>query len=301
MKKNDRRITSPVRQWYRRYGRSLPWRGESDPYRIILSEIMLQQTQVSRVLGAYPRFLRRFPSMSSLARARRRDVVLAWHGMGYNNRAVRLHALASVLVEREMRIPSDAPSLLELPGIGKYTAHAILSSVHGLPVPVVDVNIRRLLSRVFWRMPSTAGMRSEPEIWRKAGSILPRRGVYDWNQALMDIGATICTARAPACLRCPLGEICASRTTMTHAGRRSRKSEPGLRGVPNRIYRGRIVEALRKTEAGFRAEALGRAIHPEFSAHDLPWLKSLLAGLERDGLIRVRPGRTPPDSRVVLA
>ena len=301
MRRNDRRIISPVRRWYRRYGRSLPWRGESDPYRIILSEIMLQQTQVSRVLGHYPRFLRRFPSMPSLARARQRDVVLAWRGMGYNNRAVRLHALASVLVGREMRIPSDAASLLELPGIGRYTAHAILSSVHGLPVPVVDVNIRRLLSRVFWRMPSTADMRSEPEIWRTAASILPRRGVYDWNQALMDIGATICTARLPSCSRCPLGGICASRKRMTQAGRGTRKSEPGVHGVPNRIYRGRIVEALRRKEAGFRAEALGRVIHPDFTPHDIPWLKSLLEALERDGLVRITRGRTLPDFRVVLA
>jgi A/G-specific adenine glycosylase len=221
--------------------------------------------------------------------------------MGYNNRAVRLHALAAVLVEREMRIPSDAASLLELPGIGRYTAHAILSGVHGLPVPVVDVNIRRLLSRVFWCMPSTADMRSEPEIWRTAESILPRRGVYDWNQALMDIGATICTARLPSCSRCPLGGICASRKKMTQARRGTRKSEPGLHGVPNRIYRGRIVEALRRNESGFRPEALGREIHPGFSPQDVPWLKGLLEGLERDGLVRVRRGRTMPDFRVVLA
>jgi A/G-specific adenine glycosylase len=301
MRRNDRRIISPVRRWYRRYGRSLPWRGESDPYRIILSEIMLQQTQVSRVLGHYPRFLRRFPSMPSLARARRRDVVLAWRGMGYNNRAVRLHALASALVDREMRIPSDAASLLELPGVGRYTAHAILSSVHGLPVPVVDVNIRRLLSRVFWRMTSTAGMRSEEEIWRTAEKILPRRGVYDWNQALMDIGATICTARLPSCGMCPLGLVCASRKGMKRAAGGPRKAGPGLHGVPNRIYRGRIVEALRRKESGFRAEALGREIYPDFSLRDLPWLKSLLEGLERDGLVRLGRGRTSPGSRVVLA
>jgi A/G-specific adenine glycosylase len=262
---------------------------------------MLQQTQVSRVLGHYPRFLRRFPTMRSLARARQRDVVLAWQGMGYNNRAVRLHALASALVERNMRIPSNAESLLELPGIGKYTAHAILSSVHGLPVPVVDVNIRRLLSRVFWRMPSTADMRSEAEIWRTAVRILPRRGVYEWNQALMDIGATICTGRHPSCSLCPLGGICASRKRMTRATRKTRKAEPGLHGVPDRIYRGRIVEVLRRTEAGFPLEALGREIHPGFSPPDAPWLESLLGGLERDGLIRIMQRRGLQRSRVVLA
>jgi A/G-specific adenine glycosylase len=238
-------IVRAVRRWYRRHGRSLPWRGESDPYRIILSEIMLQQTQVSRVLEKYPLFLRRFPSMGALARAPRRDVILAWRGMGYNNRAVRLHALASVLVGRGMEIPTSAEPLIELPGIGKYTAHAILSSVHGLPVPVVDVNIRRLFSRVFWRMKSTADMRSEPEIWRIAGKILPRRGAYDWNQALMDIGATICTARRPLCAVCPLAAMCASREGMVRATGGKPKKEPGMDGVPNRMYRGRIVETLR--------------------------------------------------------
>ena len=290
-----------MRRWYRRYGRVLPWRGESDPYRIILSEIMLQQTQVGRVLEIYPRFLRRFPSMRSLARARQRDVVLAWRGMGYNNRAVRLHALASVLVDRQMSVPASAEALMELPGIGLYTAHAILSSVHGLPVPVVDVNIRRLLSRVFWRMSSTADMRSEAEIWRTAGRILPRRGVYEWNQALMDIGATICRARRPSCAGCPLGGICASRKTMTQGGERVRRSEPGLDGVPDRIYRGRIVEALRRNESGFSAEALGKAIHPEFSRRHFRWLERVLEGLERDGLVRVRRGKTPPGSHVALA
>ncbi|HMK38754.1 MAG TPA: A/G-specific adenine glycosylase [Bacteroidota bacterium] len=262
---------------------------------------MLQQTQVSRVLAHYGRFLRRFPSMRSLARAPRRDVILAWSGMGYNNRAVRLHALASVLVARGMRIPADAPSLLELPGIGKYTAHAILSSVHGLPVPVVDVNIRRLLSRVFWRMRSTSDMKTDEEIWRKAGKILPRRGVYDWNQALMDIGATICTARRPSCARCPLHEVCASGKTMMQARGRPGRPEAGRRGTPDRIYRGRIVEALRKRRDGFRAHALGRRIDPEFSAHDLPWLEKVLEGLARDGLVRFRRGSRTSGSRVTLS
>jgi A/G-specific adenine glycosylase len=301
MRRPDGSIVPFVRRWYRRHGRSLPWRGESDPYRIILSEIMLQQTQVSRVLAAYPRFLRRFPSMRSLAQAPKRDVILAWRGMGYNNRAVRLHALASVIVRRGMSIPETAESLLELPGIGKYTAYAILASVHGLPVPVVDVNIRRLLSRVFWRMPSTAEMRSEREIWRTAEEILPRRRVYDWNQALMDLGATICTARRPSCPACPLGSVCASRTTMQQAAPAPRKSEPELRGIPDRIYRGRVVEALRNSGRGSSAGALGRTIDPEFSPRDATWLVNLLKGLERDGLIRVRPGKTMLRSRVVIA
>ena len=262
---------------------------------------MLQQTQVSRVLGHYGRFLRRFPSMRSLARAPRREVILAWRGMGYNSRAVRLHALASVLVERGMRIPGSAEELLKLPGIGKYTAHAILSSVHGLPVPVVDVNVRRVLSRVFWPMPSTQEMKSEAEIWRTAERILPRSGVYDWNQALMDIGATICTARRPSCPGCPLGGVCASRENMKRPAVRSSRSEKGVDGIPNRIYRGRIVEALRSSETGFGAGEIGRIIHPEFFPGKHSWLQGLLEGLEKDGLIRITRGKRPGRSRVVLA
>ena len=262
---------------------------------------MLQQTQVSRVVGQYGRFLRRFPSIRSLAGAPRREVILAWRGMGYNARAVRLHALASVLVERGMRIPRNAEELLELPGIGKYTAHAILSSVHGLPVPVVDVNVRRVLSRVFWPMPSTREMKSEAEIWRTAERILPRRGVYDWNQALMDIGATICTGRRPLCAMCPLGSLCASREKMRPAPAGSARSEKGLDGIPNRIYRGRIVEALRSSRPGLRVDELGTMIHPAFSPGKHPWLRGLLEGLERDGLVRIRRGKRGGRSRVVLA
>ncbi len=266
---------------------------------------MLQQTQVARVLEKYPRFLRRFPSMHSLARAPLRDVILEWRGMGYNNRAVRLHALAATLVRRNMSVPRSEESLLELPGIGKYTAHAILSSVHGLAVPVVDVNIRRLLSRVFWSMRSTSEMRSEKEIWLAAGRVLPRRSVYDWNQGLMDLGATICTARRPACDRCPLAGECASRLSMERArpGVRveGKKSEPGLRGVPNRIYRGRIVEALRGSRRGLFAGALGKEIREDFSVEDLPWLAHILEGLERDGLVRVRCPGASAGTRVILA
>ncbi|HTR99308.1 MAG TPA: A/G-specific adenine glycosylase [Bacteroidota bacterium] len=300
MRRFDRSVIPRVRRWFRRRGRTLPWRGEKDPYRVILSEIMLQQTQVQRVLEKYPLFLRRFPTMRSLARARRRDVVLAWRGMGYNGRAVRLHALAAVIVERGMRIPRDAGALRALPGIGKYTAHAILSAVHGLPVPLVDVNVRRLFSRVFWRMRSTGEMRGEAEIWEAAGSLLPRRNVYEWNQALMDLGATICTARRPRCPACPLGPLCASRGSMSEPLRRERKREPGLKGMPDRIARGRIVEALRDAGGGRTVGAIGKMIRPGFSPRHGRWLESLIRRLERDGLVRLSRRGDLLESRVTL-
>ena len=300
MRRFDRSLIPLVVRWFRRCGRELPWRGEADPYRVILSEIMLQQTQVQRVLQKYPLFLRRFPTMRSLARAPRRDGVRQWRGMGYNGRAVRLHALASVLVERGMRIPRDADALRSLPGVGKYTAHAILSAVHGLTVPLVDVNVRRLLSRIYWRMRSTAEMKSEAQIWEAAGRLLPRRNVYQWNQALMDLGATVCTARRPRCTACPVGERCASRGSMSDKPRATRKREAGFGGLPDRIARGRLVEALRDAQRGRSAGALGKMVLPGFSARDWRWLESLIAGLERDGLVRLSRGKDLLASRVSL-
>ena len=297
-------LTGPVRLWYRRRGRALPWRGIADPYRILLSEIMLQQTQVARVLEMYPRFLRRFPTLTALSRAPVRDVIIAWRGMGYNARAVRLHALARRLTEEHHgRLPSTAEELLRLPGVGRYTAHALLSAVYGKPVPVVDVNIRRLLSRVFFRMGTYGQMKGEADIWAIAESLVPSRRSYEWHQALMDLGATVCIARQPACETCPLGRICVSRGLMRPARAQAPKAEPGLDGIPNRIYRGRIVEELRRAggTTGIAEVALGKRIHAEFGAGHAAWLRSLLAALESDGLVRIARGRKTGQRRIALA
>ena len=142
-----------VLRWYRQNGRTLPWRGEQDPYRVLVSEVMLQQTQVSRVLEKYPLFLKQFPTLRALARAERSSVIRAWRGMGYNNRAVRLHLLAQTVVNSHGGVlPRTEEELTLLPGIGRYTARALLSSVFHIPVPVVDVNVHRFFSRLFWPM-----------------------------------------------------------------------------------------------------------------------------------------------------
>ncbi|MEW6509761.1 MAG: A/G-specific adenine glycosylase [Bacteroidota bacterium] len=299
-----RRVVRPVRQWFRRHGRSLPWRGISDPYRLLLSEIMLQQTQVSRVLVRYPEFLRRFPTLRALAQSPLRDVVLTWRGMGYNNRAVRLHALARILDGRlNGRIPDTVEELLRLPGIGRYTACALLSAVYGRRVPVVDVNVRRVLSRLFFRMTALNGTVAEPEAWKAAERLLPARDVFQWNQALMDLGATVCTARAPGCPSCPVARWCMSRGVMRDAGFRTAKKEPGRGGIPNRIYRGRIIEELRRTRPGQSIGVihLGRRIHPGFAHSHVRWLGGLLKGLQKDGLIVIRPGRGEKSRRITLA
>lgn len=251
---------------------------------------MLQQTQVSRVLVKYPLFLKRFPTLRALARARRADVVRAWQGMGYNNRAVRLHALAQQVVSGHRgRIPRTEEELLALPGIGTYTARAVLCSAFGEPVAFVDVNIRRLYSRLFGNMPDTAAMLPDRTAAAIADDMLPRRRAYDWNQALMDIGATICTARAPRCTACPLAALCTSAGTMAAARPAAAKKERSFYGVPHRIYRGRIIEQLRAgtVRRGMPVHAIGPRILPQFDASHTAWLEQLLAALERDGLVRI--------------
>ena len=304
----QRNVVRTILTWYKRQGRTLPWRlptgqagGISNPYRILISEIMLQQTQVSRVLVKYPEFLRNFPTLRSLANAKQRDVVLAWQGMGYNNRAVRLHGFAQTVFKNYRgKIPQTFESLIALPGIGKYTANAMLSSAFGKDLPIVDVNVQRVFSRIFWKMDSTAAMKSSKEIWRLAEVILPKRKAYDWNQAVMDLGATVCTARNPKCDACPVAQLCASRKRMNRESPVRPKREPSLDGIPNRFYRGRIIERLRTRTGSVRLDVLGKAIYPKFAKQHEAWLRSVLSDLERDKLICVHGNGSLRSSRVVL-
>ncbi len=300
----QRNVVRAILAWYKRHGRTLPWRDISHPYRILVSEIMLQQTQVRRVLEKYPLFLRRFPTLRALATARRRDVILAWQGMGYNNRAVRLHECARILLnDHKGKMPNRRDELLKLPGIGMYTAHALLCSVHGQPVPVVDVNVQRVLSRLFWRMPTPGSVRSAAEIATLSQTLLPKRRAYEWNQALMDLGATVCIARSPRCEACPVADWCASRARMLRASAKRVQHHMQRNTLPNRIYRGRIVELLRNTNGTrrVRADVLARSVRPEFSHHEEQWFNVLLSGLERDGLISINGNGSLASTYVSLA
>ena len=285
-------LTAKVLRWYRKNGRQLPWRNEDDPYRVLVSEVMLQQTQVSRVLTKYPRFLKRFPSLRKLADAKTSDVIKAWEGMGYNNRALRLQRLAvTVLDEHRGRIPGNIQELEALPGIGRYTAHALACFSFGQQVPVVDTNIKRVLTRLRFpqrRRPAP----KEEDIWDLAESLLPRRQSHDWNQALMDLGATICTAARPKCDLCPLVDLCPSAHRVDTRIRTPRKPEPKRDGIPNRIYRGRVIQAFRelRTRGGMAPTALARKIKPDFTSVDRRWFASLIRGLQKDGLIQIRAG-----------
>src|SRR5512140_3648634 len=293
-RRNSRtRLSSLILRWYGGHGRAPPWRETRNPYRILVSEIMLQQTQVQRVLSKYPEFLRRFPTVRSLAKAPLRDVVMIWRGMGYNNRAVRLHVLAQTVMQtHDGVLPDNHEGLRALPGIGRYTANALLSFAFGRSVPVVDVNIRRVLSRLLWKMRSISSLQDEETVWRAAESLLPPGKAYHWNQALMDLGATICTARAPRCDKCPVVSVCASWKTMRRTAAPGVKKERLFDGAPNRAYRGRIIEVLRDSKRSVRVEERGRQIRERFSRRHERWLMSLVDGLERDGLV-VTLGKGP--------
>ena len=204
------RLHRAVAEWYRRNARDLPWRGASDPYAILVSEVMLQQTQVDRVIPKYAAFLEAFPTLQALAEAAPADVIRVWAGMGYNARAVRLHRLAAEIMQRHGgRLPESAPELLRLPGIGPYTAAAVACFAFGAAEPVLDTNIYRVLSRVVYGIEAPA----RAEIDQLAPAMLPRNGeisASDWHQGLMDIGAGICTSSRPRCMLCPLREDCAA-------------------------------------------------------------------------------------------
>ncbi|MGA2382333.1 MAG: A/G-specific adenine glycosylase [Gemmatimonadales bacterium] len=190
--------------WYRTAARDLPWRRTRDPYRVLVSEFMLQQTQVSRVLDYYDPFLRRYPTVGALARARRSAVREAWEGLGYYRRAANLHRLAKEVVRRhDGVVPRESALLLRLPGVGPYTAGAVATFAYEQPVAAVDTNVARVLRRVF-------SCQTAKTARTMAQQLQPKRGATAWrfNQALMELGALVCTARAPRCPTCPVNGLC---------------------------------------------------------------------------------------------
>jgi A/G-specific adenine glycosylase len=206
-----RRFQRRLLAWYREHRRDLPWRRTRRPYRVLVSEIMLQQTQVDRVIPKYRQFLRRYPTIHHLARARVEDVRRLWYPLGYNIRPVRLHAIARESVARYAgRLPDDEEALRRLPGIGRYTAGAVLSFAYGRDAAVLDTNVRRVLGRVFLGPRRLARVRGQKTFWDLAEALLPRGRAYDFNQALMDFGATWCTPRKPQCDQCVMKDTCRS-------------------------------------------------------------------------------------------
>jgi A/G-specific adenine glycosylase len=205
-------FTRRLLAWYATAARDLPWRRTRDPYRVIVSEFMLQQTQVSRVAEFYPRFLKRFPTLAALARARPKAVMEQWEGLGYYARARNLHALSKEVVRRyDATLPDHPDELIKLPGVGRYTAGAVATFAYEKPVPAVDTNVSRVIRRVFFGERGAGSGSIEPrKVWDLAEKIVPKQGKRAWrfNQAMMELGALICVARKPKCDRCPVRKSC---------------------------------------------------------------------------------------------
>src|SRR6476619_404275 len=199
-----RRFRQRLLAWYRRHGRDLPWRKTSDPYHILVSEIMLQQTQVDRVLPKYTEWLIKYPSLEALATAPDQEVTDAWYPLGYNIRPKRLQTIARESVARYGgQLPADEETLLSFKGIGQYTAGAIRSFAFRERAAILDTNVSRVLFRVFIGKGDPKSHAMKQHLWKISAALVPIRQVFDFNQALMDLGAMVCVARNPKCLVCP--------------------------------------------------------------------------------------------------
>jgi A/G-specific adenine glycosylase len=204
-----RRFRSRLLTWYGRHGRDLPWRKTADPYHILVSEIMLQQTQVDRVLPKYAEWLDKYPSLDALAAAPDQEVTRTWYPLGYNIRPKRLQTIAREAVARYGgQLPSDEATLRSFKGIGAYTAGAIRSFAFRERAAILDTNVARVLFRVFVGQGDRKSHAMKRHLWRLSETLVPRRHVFDFNQALMDFGAMICVARNPKCLVCPMTKGC---------------------------------------------------------------------------------------------
>jgi len=295
-------IRSRLLHWFAKHGRDLPWRRTRDPYAIMVAEIMLQQTQVDRVIPKYHAFLTEFPTITALATASTADVIRLWAGLGYNRRAIHLQRAAQIIVEQyDGQVPASVAALRKLPGIGPYTAGAIACFAFEQDVVFLDTNIRRVVRRLcvgpdHWPAPSDATLLAHAE------ALLPVGKGWEWNQAIMELGALICTAAGPACWRCPLRQYCRAYTVAVAADSElvltpatpqvkrvaeTRSAEPFIGS--RRWYRGRIIATLRNLPTGtvLPLAELGQRIRADYTAEHETWLQKLVVDLARDGLLLV--------------
>lgn len=253
---DDRRepFAERLLDWFAVHRRDLPWRRTSDPYRIWVSEVMLQQTRAATVVPYYERFTRRFPDLPSLADADMDDVLKAWEGLGYYRRARHLKGAAEAVIRDGGReLPTDYDAMLALPGVGLYTAGAVLSLAHGQPRPILDGNVRRVLSRVWAIDTDPRAAATDRWLWEAAEALLPVDRAGAFNEAMMELGATVCTPRKPRCGACPLAELCDGYTggaPTDYPVRPPRKSIPHVDVTAGVIRRGsRILITQRRPEA----------------------------------------------------
>lgn len=269
------KFQNTVLKWYGNNGRTLPWRSTTNPYHILVSEIMLQQTQVDRVVPKYEAFLHQFPSIEALARAPTSDVLRAWSGLGYNRRALFLQKCAQELMH-SMNFPQDEKELKKLPGIGKYTAAAILSFAYNKNIPVIDVNIHLLYKRLFYNS------KSHVEVLAKKH--LPRGKSRLWHNALMDIGALFCSSKNPRCNDCPLTVLCktAGKKMQIEATQIKKAVVPFAQS--DRIVRGNILKLLMKKN--YSATTLHKKLNELNIKRNTQKFKDILLQMQKEGLVK---------------
>lgn len=274
--------------WYKKHKRDLPWRRTREPYHILVSEVMLQQTQVNRVIFKYQEFLKKFPTTKKLATASTADVIRAWQGLGYNRRALFLQKTAIAVEEKYGgTFPQTIEELKQLPGVGDYTARAILSFAFELPFPMMDTNHRRFYQRVFFGLDQ----KSDKELLIAAEQVIPKQP-YDWNQGLMDFGSIICLTSRPKCEICPLQKYCKAYPGILHENMKALKHENKKKKTmpfkqTDRYVRGRIVDLLRE-EHGVRTEQIYRLFAEEYGYDRV---EKIIAGLIKDQLIIEKKGK----------
>jgi len=247
------KLSNPLLAWYRQNSRKLPWRDHPDPYAVWVSEIMLQQTRVDTVIPYFEKWMRLFPDVVALANASEQDVLNAWEGLGYYSRARNLHKAAKLVASKfNGQLPRDLTELRSLPGIGRYTVGAIASMAFGMDEPTLDGNLRRVFARLFDVDESADSPAGQKILWDLAAQNLPKGQAGNYNQALMDLGATICVPKNPRCLICPLMEMCEARINGTQELRPVLKAK---KAVPHYIHaaavilqRGRVLLAQRPAD-----------------------------------------------------
>ena len=281
-------IHTLILDWFAREGRSFPWRYESpDSYHVLISEYMLQQTQTSRIAERFPIFLEQFPDIHVLSKANNQEMIVAWQGLGYNNRALRLRDCAKAIIElHQGMIPADFDALIQLPGIGPYTASAIMAFAYGKDIAVIDVNIRRIYQRM-QGMPDTEKI-SHAMMQSFAEQVYPKGKSSEWHQALMDIGAQYCKANQANCEKCPIQNHCVSAFNVKFDKNKKKKPEPSHREVPNRIWRGKTIEYLRKSDdfQCQKKQLLSSIIDSSIDMNDHEWFDGIIMpALIKDRLI----------------
>jgi A/G-specific adenine glycosylase len=282
--------------WFEKNGRDLPWRHTRDPWRVLVSEVMLQQIQVKRAVPFYERFLARFPTVDALADAPLAEAIRAWEDLGRCRRVVYLHRTARIVVgEHEGSIPSDPEELVKLPGIGPYTAGAVACFAYERDAAFLDTNMRRVLQRFFFGLKAVEPA-TDRDLLGIATELVPPGHGWRWNQALMETGALLCTARSPQCDECPLHEACRARVEAASVGwlRPERKSPAYRYEGSNRYYRGRVLAELREVShvgsEDIALRDLGRRVKQDFEEGEADWLHAAVESLCKDGLAMVSYG-----------